>query len=108
MFSRFQMITLPYRVFGKVDSIRSFDVGTQLSMKFKKNHIIPNAENKIFQENRFLRLHLRENSDFYPEHGRFLSQLDKQFAKPEARKLLRHTTHTRSVVLNQRTFIKEH
>ena len=46
----------PYRIefFGnEVESIRSFDVGTQLSLeKQKKITIIPNVENKVFQENR--------------------------------------------------------
>jgi transcription-repair coupling factor (superfamily II helicase) len=46
----------PYRIefFGnEVDSIRSFDVETQLSIeKQKKIAIIPNVENKFFQENR--------------------------------------------------------
>jgi transcription-repair coupling factor (superfamily II helicase) len=46
----------PYRIefFGnEVDSIRSFDVETQLSIeKKKKITIIPNVENKFFEENR--------------------------------------------------------
>jgi transcription-repair coupling factor (superfamily II helicase) len=46
----------PYRIefFGnEVESIRSFDVATQLSLeKQKKITIIPNVENKVFQENR--------------------------------------------------------
>ena len=46
----------PYRIefFGnEVESIRSFAVDTQLSLeKQKKITIIPNVENKIFQENR--------------------------------------------------------
>ncbi|WP_414601380.1 transcription-repair coupling factor [Flavobacterium sp.] len=46
----------PYRIefFGnEVDSIRSFDVETQLSKeKLKKISIIPNVENKMLQENR--------------------------------------------------------
>jgi len=46
----------PYRIefFGnEVDSIRSFDVETQLSIeKKKKIAIIPNVENKFFEENR--------------------------------------------------------
>ena len=51
----------PFRIefFGnEVDSIRTFDVETQLSIeKQKKIKIIPNVENKFFQENRerFLR-----------------------------------------------------
>jgi hypothetical protein len=56
-----------------VDSIRSFDVGTQLSRNSKKIHI-PNVENKIFQENReFFRLYLGENSDFYPKWKLFIA-----------------------------------
>ncbi len=46
----------PYRLefFGnEIDSIRSFDVETQLSIeKKKKISIIPNVENKFFEENR--------------------------------------------------------
>ena len=46
----------PYRIefFGdEIDSIRSFDVETQLSKeKLKKVNIIPNVENKTLQENR--------------------------------------------------------
>ena len=46
----------PYRIefFGnEVDSIRSFDVETQLSIeKLKKISIIPNVENKLLQESR--------------------------------------------------------
>ena len=46
----------PYRIefFGnEVDSIRNFDVETQLSKeKLKKISIIPNVENKMLQENR--------------------------------------------------------
>ena len=46
----------PYRIefFGnEIDSIRSFDVETQLSIeKLKKISIIPNVENKLLQENR--------------------------------------------------------
>ena len=46
----------PYRIefFGnEVDSIRSFDVETQLSVeKLKKISIMPNVENKMLQESR--------------------------------------------------------
>ncbi|OYX79916.1 MAG: transcription-repair coupling factor, partial [Flavobacteriales bacterium 32-34-25] len=46
----------PYRIefFGdEVESIRTFDVATQLSLaQQKKITIIPNVENKVFQENR--------------------------------------------------------
>jgi transcription-repair coupling factor (superfamily II helicase) len=81
MFSRFQMITLPYRFFGnEVDSIRSFDVGTQLSIEIQKKFIIPNVENKIFQRTESFLDYLRENSIFI-QNGGFLSQLDKQFSK---------------------------
>jgi hypothetical protein len=37
---------------------------------------------RFFREQReFLRLYLRENSNFYPNMEAFLSQLDKQFSK---------------------------
>jgi transcription-repair coupling factor (superfamily II helicase) len=68
----------PYRIefFGnEVDSIRSFDVETQLSIeKQKKIAIIPNLENKFFQENR---------ESFLEYTAVVLSVLDKLFLKAE-------------------------
>jgi len=77
----------PYRIefFGnEVDSIRSFDVETQLSIeKQKKIAIIPNVENKFFQENResFLE-YINENTIIFIENtDLLLSKLDKLFEK---------------------------
>jgi transcription-repair coupling factor (superfamily II helicase) len=106
----------PYRIefFGnEVDSIRSFDVGTQLSIEIqKKITIIPNVENKIFQENResFLDYISEKTVIFIQNTEGFLSQLDKQFAKAEEAfeklsKDIKHATPDQ-LFLNQRTFIK--
>jgi transcription-repair coupling factor (superfamily II helicase) len=106
----------PYRIefFGnEVDSIRSFDVGTQLSIEIqKKITIIPNVENKIFQENResFLDYISEKTVIFIQNTEGFLSQLDKQFAKAEdafekLSKDIKHATPDQ-LFLNQRTFIK--
>ena len=67
----------PYRIefFGdEVESIRTFDVATQLSIETqKKITIIPNVENKFFQENRkFLGLYFSKNGDFHSKHRGFL------------------------------------
>jgi transcription-repair coupling factor (superfamily II helicase) len=52
--------------------------------KQKKITIIPNVENKIFQENRESFLdYIWENGDFHPKYGGLILQLDKQFAKAE-------------------------
>jgi transcription-repair coupling factor (superfamily II helicase) len=79
----------PYRIefFGnEVDSIRSFDVETQLSIeKQKKIAIIPNLENKFFQENResFLE-YIPENTIVFVQNTAVvLSVLDKLFLKAE-------------------------
>ncbi|MEO8533835.1 MAG: transcription-repair coupling factor, partial [Flavobacterium sp.] len=79
----------PYRIefFGnEVDSIRSFDVETQLSVEtHKKITIIPNVENKIFQENResFLDYISEKTVLFIQNTDGLFSQLDKQFARAE-------------------------
>ncbi|HEX8563857.1 MAG TPA: transcription-repair coupling factor [Flavobacterium sp.] len=79
----------PYRIefFGnEVDSIRSFDVETQLSIeKKKKITIIPNVENKFFQENResFLEYISPKSVIILQETETLLSKLDKLFAKAE-------------------------
>ena len=65
----------PYRIefFGnEVDSIRTFDVETQLSKeKLKKVSIMPNVENKSLQEHResFLKVYFVKNSGFCTKHG---------------------------------------
>jgi transcription-repair coupling factor (superfamily II helicase) len=79
----------PYRIefFGnEVDSIRSFDVETQLSIeKQKKIAIIPNIENKFFQENResFLEYIPKNTIVFVQNTAVVLSVLDKLFLKAE-------------------------
>jgi transcription-repair coupling factor (superfamily II helicase) len=79
----------PYRIefFGnEVDSIRSFDVETQLSIeKQKKIAIIPNVENKFFQENResFLE-YISQNTIIFLQNTELLiSKLEKLFDKAE-------------------------
>ena len=106
----------PYRIefFGnEVDSIRTFDVATQLSLEQqKKIAIIPNVENKFFQENResFLDYISEKTVLFIQNTEGFLSQLDKQFAKAEEAfdklsKDIKHAT-PEQLFLNQEQFIK--
>ncbi|KIA97793.1 MULTISPECIES: transcription-repair coupling factor [unclassified Flavobacterium] len=107
----------PYRIefFGnEVDSIRSFDVGTQLSIEtHKKITIIPNVENKVFQENResFLDYISEKTVLFIQDTDGFLSQLDKQFARAEeayeklSQEIKRATPD--QLFLNQKSFIKK-
>ncbi|MBW3519898.1 transcription-repair coupling factor [Flavobacterium sp. NKUCC04_CG] len=77
----------PYRIefFGnEVDSIRSFDVETQLSIeKQKKISIIPNVENKFSQENResFLDYISEKTVIFSQSTALVVGQLDKSFDK---------------------------
>jgi transcription-repair coupling factor (superfamily II helicase) len=79
----------PYRIefFGnEVDSIRSFDVETQLSIeKQKKIAIIPNTENKFFQEHResFLDYISEETVIFIKNTELLIGKLDKLFEKSE-------------------------
>ncbi|OXG09283.1 transcription-repair coupling factor [Flavobacterium araucananum] len=106
----------PYRIefFGnEVDSIRSFDVETQLSVEtHKKITIIPNVENKIFQENResFLDYIAEKTVVFIQNTDGLLSQLDKQFARAEEafEKLAKEIKHAEpeQLFLNQASFIK--
>ncbi|CAM2849503.1 transcription-repair coupling factor [Flavobacterium frigoris] len=106
----------PYRVefFGdEVESIRSFDVATQLSIeKQKKITIIPNVENKVFQENResFLDYISEKTVLFIQNTEDLFSQLDKQFARAEEafEKLSKDIKHAapEQLFLNQKTFIK--
>ena len=106
----------PYRIefFGnEVDSIRTFDVATQLSLEQqKKIAIIPNVENKFFQENResFLDYISEKTVLFIQNTEGFLSQLDKQFGKAEEAfdklsKEIKHAT-PEQLFLNQEQFIK--
>ena len=79
----------PYRVefFGnEIDSIRSFDVETQLSNeKLNKISIIPNIENKILQENResFLKYISSKTVIFIKNIDLLTGNLDKFFKKAE-------------------------
>jgi len=79
----------PYRIefFGNdIDSIRSFDIETQLSKELlKKVSIIPNIENKTLQENResFLK-YLSSKTIIFAKNIHLISgKLDKFFAKAE-------------------------
>ena len=107
----------PYRIefFGnEVDSIRSFDVETQLSIE-KKNKItiIPNVENKFFQEDResFLDYISIKTSIFIQNTEGLLSKLDTLFSKAEeAFKNLNGTIkhlEPEQLFLNQKGFIKK-
>jgi transcription-repair coupling factor (superfamily II helicase) len=106
----------PYRIefFGdEVESIRSFDVATQLSiLQQKKITIIPNVENKVFQENResFLDYISEQTVLFIQNTEDFLLQLDKQFAKAEEAfaKLSQEIKRAapEQLFLNQAEFIK--
>jgi transcription-repair coupling factor (superfamily II helicase) len=71
----------PYRIefWKEVDSIRSFDVGTQLSIEIQK--IIPNVENKIFRRTESFLDYISEKTVILSKIRRLLSQLDKQFSK---------------------------
>jgi len=107
----------PYRIefFGnEVDSIRSFDVETQLSIeKQKKITIIPNVENKFFQENResFLEYISDKTIVFIQNTDLLLSKLDKLFAK--ATEIFENLNATvnhvapNQLFLNQAEFIKK-
>ncbi|WP_271392277.1 transcription-repair coupling factor [Aequorivita sinensis] len=77
----------PYRIefFGDdVDSIRTFDVETQLSLEqIKKVSIIPNIENKIIDENResFLKYIASKTVVFLKNEELFSSAIDNLFKK---------------------------
>ncbi|RTZ07951.1 transcription-repair coupling factor [Flavobacterium bomense] len=106
----------PYRIefFGdEVESIRTFDVATQLSMvQQKKITTIPNVENKVFQENResFLDYISEKTVIFIQNTEDFLTQLDKQFGKAEEAfaKLSQEIKRSspEQLFLNQAEFIK--
>jgi transcription-repair coupling factor (superfamily II helicase) len=107
----------PYRIefFGdEVESIRSFDVETQLSIeKQKKITIIPNVENKFFQENResFLEYINNQTVIFIQNTDLLFSKLDKLFAK--ATEIFENLNATvnhvapEQLFLNQKEFIKK-
>jgi transcription-repair coupling factor (superfamily II helicase) len=77
----------PYRIefFGdEIDSIRSFDVATQLSTeKLKKAAIIPNVENKTLKEHResFLKYISSETIIFTKNTSLLTGNLNKYFEK---------------------------
>jgi transcription-repair coupling factor (superfamily II helicase) len=107
----------PYRIefFGnEVDSIRSFDVETQLSVeKLKKISIIPNVENKFLDENRetFLN-YINDKTVIFTQNTEFVcNQLDKLFAKAiEAfDKLSKDIKHAQpeELFVNQEQFLKQ-
>ncbi|MEN9909392.1 MAG: hypothetical protein RLZZ540_2541 [Bacteroidota bacterium] len=106
----------PYRIefFGdEVESIRTFDVATQLSLaQQKKITIIPNVENKVFQENResFLDYISEQTVVFIQNTEDLLSQLDKQFARAEEafEKLSKDIKHAtpEQLFLDQKAFVK--
>ena len=79
----------PYRIefFGdEIDSIRTFDVETQLSKeKLKKMAIMPNVENKNLQESResFLKYISPETVIFAKNIDIISGQLDKFYSKAE-------------------------
>jgi len=93
----------PYRIefFGdEIDSIRSFDVETQLSLeKRKKVSIMPNVENKTLQENRdsFLKYISKETVIFTKNEELLYGGLDTFYdkAKEEFFKLSGEINHAK-------------
>jgi transcription-repair coupling factor (superfamily II helicase) len=79
----------PYRIefFGdEVDSIRTFDVETQLSVEqIKKINIIPNVENKFLDEQResFLKYMAQKTVICFKNADLFFSRIDDFFSKAE-------------------------
>jgi transcription-repair coupling factor (superfamily II helicase) len=107
----------PYRIefFGnEVDSIRTFDVASQLSLeKKKKITVIPNVENKSLQEKResFLE-YINEKTVLFIQNTEYLlSQLDTMYGKAiEAfDKLSKDIKHAspEELFLNQQAFLKK-
>ena len=107
----------PYRIefFGnEVDSIRTFDVETQLSVeKQTKITIIPNLENKFIKENRESFLdYISDKTVICIENTEFLtSQLDKLFGKAieTFEKLPKEVKHAepKHLFLNQEGFLRK-
>jgi transcription-repair coupling factor (superfamily II helicase) len=107
----------PYRIefFGnEVDSIRSFDVETQLSIeKQKKIAIIPNVENKFFQENRESFLdYIHQNTIVFIQNTELLiSKLEKLFDKADdifknLNTTIKHVPPEK-IFLHQKEFLKK-
>ena len=107
----------PYRIefFGnEIDSLRTFDVETQLSIeKQKKITIIPNVENKFFQEEResFLAYISPKTTIFIHNTEILFNKLDRFFEKAttEFQKLNSEIKHLSpaQLFLNQTTFIEK-
>lgn len=107
----------PYRIefFGnEVDSIRTFDVASQLSLdKKKKITVIPNVENKFLQEKResFLE-YINEKTVIFIQNTEYLlSQLDLLYSKAieafdKLSKDLKHAS-PEELFLNQQAFLKK-
>lgn len=107
----------PYRIefFGnEVDSIRNFDVETQLSKeKLKKISIIPNVENKMLQENResFLN-YINEKTAIFIQNTEHVGQkLNTLFSKAnEAYSKLEgeiKQANPEELFVNEKTFLKK-
>jgi transcription-repair coupling factor (superfamily II helicase) len=107
----------PYRIefFGnEVDSIRTFDVASQLSLeKKKKITVIPNVENKSLQEKResFLE-YINEKTVLFIQNTEYLlSQLDTMYGKATEAfdKLSKDIKHAspEELFLNQQAFLKK-
>ena len=107
----------PYRIefFGnEVDSIRTFDVATQLSVE-KKNKItiIPNFENKLLEEKRESFLdYIHPRTTLFIQNTDLLgANLDKLFGKAEEsfEKLSKDIKHAspEELFLNQKAFLKQ-
>ena len=107
----------PYRIefFGnEVDSIRTFDVSSQLSLeKQKKITVIPNMENKFLQEKResFLEYINEKTVLFIQNTEGLLSQLDTLYSKAadafdKLSKDIKHATPN-ELFLNQQAFLKK-
>ncbi len=79
----------PYRIefFGdEVDSIRTFDVETQLSIEqIKKINIIPNVANKLLEEKRqsFLKYIAQKTVIYFKNADLFFSRIDDFYTKAE-------------------------
>ena len=79
----------PYRIEffdEEVESIRTFDVETQLSIETqKKISIIPNMENKMMEETResFLKYIAKKTVIFVKDNDNFSATLDKLFKKAQ-------------------------
>lgn len=107
----------PFRIefFGnEIDSIRTFDVETQLSVeKQKKITIIPNVENKFFQENResFLNYINEKTVLFIQNTDLLFSKLDQLFGRAKdifatMDATVKHVA-PEELFLNQESFIKK-